>query len=111
MRLYQIDQRILQEDSEPRGCGCDLRCTLHFARIHKMLRTTPSMAADISDHIWSLEEIVMMADSYMPKPAKRAPTKRKPGCLKIRRRPNQVVQAGGWIFTSIHSRHSNIVRH
>jgi hypothetical protein len=30
--------------------------------------------------------------------------------LKVRRRPNHVVQVGGWIFTSIHSRHSHIVR-
>ncbi len=30
--------------------------------------------------------------------------------LRVRRRPNHVVQVGGWIFTSIHSRHSHIVR-
>jgi hypothetical protein len=34
----------------------------NFARIHKTLRITPSMAASLSDHVWSLEEIVMMAD-------------------------------------------------
>jgi len=49
----------------------------NFARIHKTLRTTPSMAAGLSDHVWSLEEIVMMADSYRPKPATRAPYKKK----------------------------------
>ena len=47
-----------------------------FARIHKTLRITPSMAAGLSDHVWSLEEIVPMADAYMPKPAKRGPYKR-----------------------------------
>src|SRR5271169_6819962 len=30
----------------------------NFARIHKTLRITPSMAAGLSDHVWSLEEIV-----------------------------------------------------
>ena len=45
----------------------------NFARIHKTLRVTPAMAANLSDHVWSLEEIVMMADAYMPKPAKRGP--------------------------------------
>ena len=35
------------------------------------------MAAGLSDHVWSLEEIVMMADNYMPKPAKRAPYNKK----------------------------------
>jgi len=35
------------------------------------------MAAGLSDHVWSLEEIVMMADSYIPKPGKRGPYKNK----------------------------------
>jgi IS1 family transposase len=49
----------------------------NFARIHKTLRITPSMAAGLSDHVWSLEEIVIMADSYMPKPGKRGPYKKR----------------------------------
>ncbi len=35
----------------------------NFGRIHKTLRITPAMAAGLSDHVWSLEEIAMMADS------------------------------------------------
>jgi IS1 family transposase len=49
----------------------------NFARIHKKLRITPAMAAGLSDHIWSLEEIVMMADNYVPKPGKRGPYKKR----------------------------------
>ena len=30
----------------------------NFARIHQTLRVTPAMAAGITDHVWSLEEIV-----------------------------------------------------
>jgi hypothetical protein len=30
----------------------------NFARIHQTLRVTPAMEAGISNHIWSLEEIV-----------------------------------------------------
>lgn len=30
----------------------------NFARIHQSLRITPAMASGISDHVWSLEEIV-----------------------------------------------------
>ncbi|WP_295646784.1 IS1 family transposase [uncultured Methylibium sp.] len=33
----------------------------NFARIHKTLRVTPAMAAGISDHVWSLEEIANLA--------------------------------------------------
>ena len=49
----------------------------NFARIHKTLRITPAMAAGLSDSVWSLEEIVMMADRYMPKPGPRRPYKKK----------------------------------
>ena len=48
----------------------------NFARIHKTLRITPAMAAGISDHVWSMEEIAMLADAaYAPK--KRGPCKKK----------------------------------
>ena len=32
----------------------------NFARMHQTLRITPAMAAGISDHVWSLEEIVKL---------------------------------------------------
>jgi IS1 family transposase len=34
----------------------------NFARIHKTLRVTPAMAAGISDHVWTLEEIASLAN-------------------------------------------------
>lgn len=34
----------------------------NFAKIHQTLRVTPAMAAGISDHVWSLEEIVLLAN-------------------------------------------------
>jgi IS1 family transposase len=49
----------------------------NFARIHQTLRITPAMAAGLSNHVWSLEEIVTMADNYLPKPAKRGPYKKQ----------------------------------
>lgn len=30
----------------------------NFAKIHQTLRVTPAMEAVISDHVWSIEEIV-----------------------------------------------------
>jgi IS1 family transposase len=35
----------------------------NFARVHQTLRVTPAMEAGIADHIWSIEEIVRLADS------------------------------------------------
>jgi hypothetical protein len=34
----------------------------NFARIHKTLRVTPAMAAGLSDHVWSLEQIVLLSN-------------------------------------------------
>jgi hypothetical protein len=35
------------------------------------------MAAGLSDQVWSLEEVAMMAESNMEKPGKRGPYKKK----------------------------------
>lgn len=35
----------------------------NFARIHRTLRITPAMAAGVSDHVWSIEEIVALLGS------------------------------------------------
>lgn len=35
----------------------------NFCRIHKTLRVTPAMEAGVADHVWSLDEVVMMADT------------------------------------------------
>jgi hypothetical protein len=32
----------------------------NFARIHQTLRVTPAMEAGLSDHVWSLEEIIAL---------------------------------------------------
>jgi hypothetical protein len=31
---------------------------LQFYRIHQTLRVTPAMEAGVSDHVWSLDEII-----------------------------------------------------
>lgn len=33
----------------------------NFGRIHKTLHVTPAMQADVTDHVWSLEEIAGLA--------------------------------------------------
>lgn len=35
----------------------------NFCKIHSSLRVTPAMAAGIDDHVWGMEEVVMMADT------------------------------------------------
>ncbi len=34
----------------------------NFARIHKTLRVTPAMEAGLTDHVWSIEEIIGLLD-------------------------------------------------
>jgi hypothetical protein len=32
----------------------------NFCRIHQTLRITPAMEAGISDHVWSLDEVIAL---------------------------------------------------
>jgi hypothetical protein len=32
----------------------------NFSRVHQTLRVTPAMEAGVSDHVWSVEEIVAL---------------------------------------------------
>lgn len=34
----------------------------NFCRIHHTLRVTPAMEAGVTDHVWSLEEVVALID-------------------------------------------------
>jgi IS1 family transposase len=43
----------------------------NFVRIHRTLRTTPAMAAGISDRLWSIEDIVALIDAREAPPKKR----------------------------------------
>jgi hypothetical protein len=40
----------------------------NYGRIHKSLRITPAMAAGLTDHVWTLEELAaLMAKNEAPK--------------------------------------------
>jgi hypothetical protein len=47
----------------------------NFCRIHKTLRVTPAMEAGLTDHVWSIEELVALLPES--KPAKRGPYKKR----------------------------------
>jgi hypothetical protein len=34
----------------------------NFCRVHQSLRVTPAMEAGVSDHVWSLEEVIALLD-------------------------------------------------
>jgi hypothetical protein len=36
----------------------------NFCRIHTTLRVTPAMEAGLTDHVWTLEEVVALIDSH-----------------------------------------------
>jgi IS1 family transposase len=50
----------------------------NFVRMHKSLRCTPAMAANVTSKLWSIEDIIEMAMPYLEKAAaKRGPYKKK----------------------------------
>jgi hypothetical protein len=44
------------------GAIAPLYMHYNFCRIHQTLRVTPAVEAGISDHVWSIEEIVRLLD-------------------------------------------------
>ena len=34
----------------------------NFCRIHQTLRVTPAMEAGVTDHVWSLDEVIALLD-------------------------------------------------
>lgn len=53
----------------------------NFSRIHKTLRVTPAMEAGVTDHVWTIEEIVRLAPD--PVAAKRGPYKKRAVMLDV----------------------------
>jgi hypothetical protein len=51
--LYSADQRIQQEGRKPRAFS-----------IHKTLRTTPAMAANITKRFWEIGDIVDVLEAW-----------------------------------------------
>lgn len=43
----------------------------NFVRIHQTLRVTPAMEAELSNHAWTIQELVEMGEAAMPQPGKR----------------------------------------
>ncbi|UDL91698.1 IS1 family transposase [Mesorhizobium sp. PAMC28654] len=49
----------------------------NFIRIHKTLKTSPAMAAGVSQTLWSMEDICEKMDAIAPRPGPRGPYKKK----------------------------------
>jgi IS1 family transposase len=47
----------------------------NFVKMHKTLRMTPAMAANLTDKLWSMEDVVALIDAEAPKPGPRGPYK------------------------------------
>ena len=50
----------------------------NWVRIHKSLRITPAMAANLTDTVWSWETIVAKMDEVAPKPGRPKTYKKRP---------------------------------
>ncbi len=49
----------------------------NFCRTHKAHKLSPAMAAGVSDHLWSMEDIAVLVEARAPKPGRRGPYKKK----------------------------------
>jgi hypothetical protein len=71
------DQRLFKEVESLQAAYSLWFAYYNFCRVHTTLRVTPAMEAGLSDHVWSVEELV----SLMPEPQakKRDPYKKRNG--------------------------------
>ena len=67
--VYPARQCVFKEGREPRTflSHCS-RCTHDFVRIHKTLRTTPAMAAKVTDRLWEIGDIVNVLEAWEAAP-------------------------------------------
>jgi IS1 family transposase len=49
----------------------------NFCRTHKVHKVSPAMAAGVTDHLWSMEDIAALVEARAPKPGKWGSYKRK----------------------------------
>jgi len=54
-------------------------CFYNFVRIHKTLKMTAVMAADVSQTLWTMEDIAERIEARRPKPGPRGPYKKRAG--------------------------------
>jgi hypothetical protein len=52
--------------------------TVHYnwIKVHKTLRVTPAMEAGLSAQVCTFEDLAMLVEESLPKPAKRGPYKK-----------------------------------
>lgn len=43
-------------------------CWYNLVRVHETLRVTPAMALGLTDHVWTVEELILAADAAKPEP-------------------------------------------
>ena len=60
--FHAADKRI-QQEMENHGHAVALHYMhYNYCRVHKTLRVTPAMEAGLTDHVWSMEELVGLLD-------------------------------------------------
>src|ERR1017187_2306950 len=56
--FYPLDERLFKEVGEPWPRDCAALHALQLLRVHKTLRVTPAMEAGLTDHVWTLDELI-----------------------------------------------------
>jgi len=57
-RFTRLTNGFFQEGRKSPDSGCAAFAHYNLVRLHRTLRTTPAMAANVASRLWSLEELV-----------------------------------------------------
>ena len=62
-RFTQLTNAVSKK-LENHACAVSLHFMYYnFARVHQTLKTSPAVAAGVTDHVWTVAEIVKLLDS------------------------------------------------
>jgi len=70
--LHSLVEWIQRETGEPRPATALNYFAYNFIKTHRTLRTSPAMAAGVSDRLWSVEDLVALWEAYEQRRAERA---------------------------------------
>jgi hypothetical protein len=60
LRVHSVGRKSIAPYATPSMRSRVVADVLSFARVHRTLRVTPAMEACESDHVWNIDEIVVL---------------------------------------------------
>lgn len=62
--FHPAHQCVLKESGKPRERRCLFALYHNFVRIHEALKVTPAIAAEVTERLWEIDDIVDVLEAW-----------------------------------------------